>query len=69
LLQSLEQGYAASYGIALVYHGLGDKDKALEWLERAFQERIAQASGIDVEPVWDELRSDPRFAALVKRIG
>jgi serine/threonine protein kinase/Flp pilus assembly protein TadD len=69
LLQSSEQGRAASYGIALVYHGLGDKGKAFEWLERAFRERLAPPNGVHVEPVWDSVRSDPQFVAILKRAG
>jgi len=49
--------------------GLGDKDKALEWLEKAFQERADGLTWLNVEPMLDELRFDPRFRNLVDRIG
>jgi serine/threonine-protein kinase len=58
-----------AYGIALVYAGLGDKDQAFAWLEKGYQERSFQMSWLKVEPRWDSLRSDPRFANLVRRTG
>ena len=50
--------------VARVYVGLGDRDKALEWLERSRAERSLGLGdvGIKVNPVFDPLRSDPRFA-------
>jgi len=55
--------------IALVYTGLGDKDKAFEWLENAYNERNHWLIWIKVEPRFDSLRSDPRFTDLLRRIG
>ena len=63
-----KQGSSVSAGIGMVYHGLGDKEKAFEWLEKAYQER-AMPLEVKVDPVWDGLRSDPRFTALLKKIG
>jgi len=57
-----------SSGIALVYYGLGDKDRVFEWLEEAYQER-AMPTELQVDPLWDGLRSDPRFTALLKKMG
>jgi TolB-like protein/Tfp pilus assembly protein PilF len=53
----------------MLYAGLGDKDKALEWLERAFQERADGLTWLNVEPMLDDVRSDPRFQDLIQRIG
>ena len=69
LLQSSRQGYSVSYDIALVYWGLGDKNQALEWLERAYEERSSFLDEIKVDPKWDGLRSDSRFVALMKKVG
>ncbi len=55
--------------IALVYAGLGEKDEAFAWLEKAYEERSFQLQWLNVEPRWDSLRSDPRFADLIRRIG
>ncbi|HEY8186956.1 MAG TPA: protein kinase, partial [Pyrinomonadaceae bacterium] len=64
------QEYVPANSIALVYAGLGDKDQAFAWLERAYEERaFAIAQGLKRDPRWDSLRSDPRFADLVRRIG
>jgi tetratricopeptide (TPR) repeat protein len=55
--------------IAFVYIGLGDADRAFEWLEKAFEARDWQMALLKVEPLFDGIRSDPRFAALVERVG
>jgi len=53
--------------IALVYVGLGEKDQAMTWLEKAYDEHFNPS--ILVRPAFDPLRSDPRFQNLVHRIG
>jgi len=63
------QKYVSPFFIALVYTGLGEKDQAFEWLEKAYEERHPYLILIKVEPVFDGLRSDPRFADLVRRVG
>jgi len=69
LLHLSSQGYALSYQTALVYWGLEDKNHAREWLEKAYEKRNAYLLEIGVEPMWDGLRSDTRFMALMKKIG
>ena len=54
---------------ALVYTALGDKDAAFEWLNRAYDERDIQAAYVNVNPFYDSLRDDPRFAQFVERLG
>ena len=56
-------------GIAILYMGLGNKDKAFEWLETAYEVRDMDLRNIKVDPIWDALRPDPRFKALVKKMG
>src|SRR6266568_3202290 len=60
--------YVASYHIALIYTGLGDKDRAFEWLDNAYRERSDLLVYLKVEPRLDSLRSDQRFADLVRRV-
>ncbi len=60
--------YVPSYWIATIYNGLGDKDKAFAWLERAYLERSSWLSWVKVEPRFDLLHSDPRFLSLLKRM-
>ncbi len=55
--------------LALVCTGLGDKDRALAWLEKAFEERSDFLAVLRVDALFDPLRSDPRFQDLLRRIG
>lgn len=48
---------------------MGDADAAFEWLEKAYAERADGLTLINVEPMVDGLRSDPRFQAFVRRLG
>jgi adenylate cyclase len=52
-----------------VYAGLGDKDKAFEWLEKAYQERSDTLAWFKFDPESKGLQSDPRFAPLMRKIG
>jgi hypothetical protein len=60
---------AHSDSIATVYATLGEKDEAFRWLERAFDEHSAPMFGFTTHPEFRPLRSDPRFADLVRRMG
>jgi tetratricopeptide (TPR) repeat protein len=64
-----KQKYVTAYGVALVYAGLGEKDEAFAWLDRAFDERSHWLVWLKLDPRWEGLRSDPRFAELVRRVG
>jgi TolB-like protein/Flp pilus assembly protein TadD len=57
------------YSFAVVYVGLGDKDKAFVELEKSFSERGYYVPLLSVDPLMDPLRDDPRFADLIKRVG
>ena len=57
------------YDLAIVYTGLGDKDNAINQLNRAYEERAGWIIAIKVEPMFDPLRSDPRFADLQRRLN
>lgn len=65
LLALSKTRYVPPCNIALVYAGLGDNDGALRMLTRACQERDVRLVFIDVEPAWNPLRSDPRFAKIL----
>ena len=58
-----------AYYMALVYAGLGEKDEAFDWLEKAYQEHSWELVGLKVHPGFDPLRSDPRFQDIVHRVG
>jgi TolB-like protein/predicted Ser/Thr protein kinase len=64
-----KNGYVSPYSIAVNYADLGDKDHAFQWLDLAFQERDGSLIGIRTDPTFDSVRSDPRYADLVRRIG
>ena len=67
-LQELsEQRRVPPYSIAKVYIGLGEKDRALEWLEKAYQDRYFVMGYLKVDPHYDALRTDPRFTSLLRR--
>jgi TolB-like protein/DNA-binding winged helix-turn-helix (wHTH) protein/Tfp pilus assembly protein PilF len=61
--------YVTPYGVALVYSGLGDKNQAFAWLNKAVAGRSHWLVWLNRDPRWDRLRSDPRFADLKKRVG
>ena len=67
-VQSKER-YVSPYYPAMVYAGLGERDKAFDWLEKAFEEREGRMTILKIAPEFDSLRSDPRFASLVRRVG
>ncbi|MBI1786362.1 MAG: tetratricopeptide repeat protein [Acidobacteria bacterium] len=54
--------------LAILYVEAGQKDRALEWLEKAYQEHDSITVYIGVDPQWDSLRADPLFQNLVRRI-
>ena len=56
-------------GFARIYAGLGDKEQTLAWLEKGYEERAAPLFYAKVGPIWDPVRSDPRFNDLLRRIG
>jgi tetratricopeptide (TPR) repeat protein len=64
-----EQSYVPATNVALVYTGLGEKDKAFAWLDKAVEEHSFSLAYVKVEPRFDPLRSDPRFADLLHRIN
>jgi TolB-like protein/DNA-binding winged helix-turn-helix (wHTH) protein/Tfp pilus assembly protein PilF len=68
LKQMSRQRYVSPYDLAILYTGLGDKDKALAQLNRAYEERAGWIIDLKVEPFFDPLRSDARFTDLLGRL-
>ena len=62
------QSYVSPYSVALIYAGLEDKDRAFEWLDRAYTERDESFIHLKVDPRLDALRSDPRFTERLQLI-
>ncbi len=63
-----KQKYVGSYDFAEMYIRVGDKETAFEWLEKAYLERSDNLTLLKFSPVFDSLRSDPRYTDLIKRI-
>lgn len=69
-LKSLpNSNYVPPYDVAAIWAGLGEKDQALKWLQKACEDHAPYYPAINVEPVFDSLRSDLRFHDLVRRIA
>ena len=68
--KQLEQrnGIVWAYGYALIQTGLGDKEQAIDWLERSYQAKESQISWIKVDPRLDPLRAEPRFQKLADQV-
>jgi eukaryotic-like serine/threonine-protein kinase len=73
LLTDLEQRsarqFVAPYFIARIYVGLGEKEKALAWLEKAYEDRDECLTWLKVDPTMDSLRVEPRYPDLLRRLG
>lgn len=69
LLESSRQRRVSPYYIAMIYAGLDDKDQVFAWLEKAYAERSRRLWALRVVPTWENLRSDSRFADLIRRMG
>lgn len=69
LREMSKQRYVSPYLIAVVYAGLGDKDQTFAWLEKAYEDRSFFLIWLNVEPRFEGLRDESRFAALARRVG
>jgi len=73
LLGELEQmskrKYVSPYQVATIYAALGEKEQSFQWLAKALDEHNDSLVGLKVDPAFASLRSDPRFADLLRRVG
>jgi adenylate cyclase len=69
LLKLSPTKYVPPYNIALIYNALEMRDNALEWLEKGYQLRDPKMTFLKVEPKWNNLRNEPRFVDLMKRMN
>jgi TolB-like protein len=69
LRKKLETGGASPYGFAQINARLGNRDEAFRWLEEVYDERSGWITKLKADPELDNLRSDPRFQDLVRRVG
>jgi len=69
-LKSMQaQGLAADYNTAMLYNGLGKTDEVFAALEKAFNAKDVRLILLRVDPKWDDLRTDPRFVDIIKRMN
>lgn len=69
LNERAQQTYVQPLALAMVHLALGDRNEALDWLGKAFDDRSAGLVNLKVDPVFDTLRSDARFQNLVQKVG
>jgi tetratricopeptide (TPR) repeat protein len=69
LLAELKASPNRAFGVACVYLGLGEREQALAWLERAAADRESELIYLKVDPIYDELRDSARFQALWQHVG
>src|SRR5437667_3175081 len=61
--------YVTSTAFAAVYLGLGEKEKALDWLDKCYENQESACWLLKVDPIYDSVRNEPRFQALLKKVG
>jgi hypothetical protein len=61
--------YVQGYALAIIYIGLNEKEEALNWLEKEISDRSSTAVFYGISPDLDDLRSEPRFKAMLKRLN
>jgi len=66
LIKQSHDRYVQPFGIALAYLGLGQRSKALEWLQKAYEDRTPSVIWAKIDPELDPLRSDPHFQSMLK---
>ncbi len=68
LIERWKEWHDGAVDIALIYSGFGNKEKAFEWLKKAYDERDIELLYLNVNPLWDDIRTDSRFQELVNNI-
>src|SRR5262249_32141427 len=63
------QRYVSAYSFAIGYEGLGEKDQAFQWVQKSCEDREPRITRLRVDPLFDNLRSDPRFADVLRCVG
>lgn len=69
LLKSQAGRFVPPYHVALVYHGLGDREQTQAWLERGIETRDPKMTFLNVDKKWGDMRNDPAFREILKKVG
>ena len=68
LAEMAKRQYVNSTAFAMIYLGLGEKEKALDWLDRSYRDQESACWYLTVDPIYDSVRDEPRFQALITKI-
>ena len=63
-----KQQYVSPTAFATIYLGLGQKEKCLDWLEKSYEQQDSACWYLEIDQIYDGIRNEPRFQALVKKI-
>ena len=69
LMELSKNHYVSPHWFGAVQAGLGNKDEAFKWLDQAIDRHFGPMIYLKVNPIWDPLRSDPRFPERLRRVG
>ena len=69
LAREAKERYVSPFDFAVIYGGLGDTERTMEWLQRAERERSPSLNYLILSPAFTSVRSDPRFTAFVRHVG
>jgi DNA-binding winged helix-turn-helix (wHTH) protein/tetratricopeptide (TPR) repeat protein len=69
LKQMSKKSFVPPFSMALIYDGLGEKEQAIDWLEKGYEADGVRRFVLNTDPTWDSLRSHPRFQQLLRRMG
>jgi serine/threonine protein kinase/tetratricopeptide (TPR) repeat protein len=69
LINRSKEEYVLQVGMARLYFALGENDQGFKWLDKAYEELDSGLWNIKVNPLYDSVRSDPRFKAILKKMG
>jgi hypothetical protein len=69
MMTASRRRYIPAYNLAEAHVGIASDDQIFAWLEKAYQERDPNLAWSTADPVWDRLRSDPRFVNLLQRMN
>jgi len=64
-----KDNYVPAYNFAMIYNGLGEREEVLNYLEKSLEEREALMTFLKIDTRWDNLRSEPRFVDLMRRMN
>jgi len=64
-----KQQYVSPTAFATIYLGLGEKEKTLDWLEKAYEQQDSACWYLKIDQIYDGVRNEPRFQAILKEVG